>query len=285
MGVKDDIETLQWRLRDAEEKLEKLNQHGHTHQWLGEDEMTLTKGLVLWGNEFVTLDGTLQLRCVQAGEDKVAWFKMNDSGDVYLNLPSGTESFVIRNGNINYKIYFRHDGTNALITALTGKMILRSDDGGDIDFGLASDTQRITRETTHIPSLYTSVFDVAATNTSSTLNTWTNITGVSGSLTTKGGNLWVWWGGGIYRQTNAGSLKVRLFLDHATGTDYYVPNSTGVTLNSGTESNEHVYFFYAQKVTGVAAGTYTVTGQVHDNNSALVTSDGNDRWTCVVGED
>ena len=140
MGLKEDVASLEWRLRDAEEKLEKLNQHGHEHQWLGNDEMVLTKGLVLWGNDLVTLDGALQLRCVQAG-DKVAWFKMNEDGDVYLNLPTGTESFVIRNGNINYKIYFRHDGTNAIITTLTGNMILRSNNGGDIHMGLDSDDE------------------------------------------------------------------------------------------------------------------------------------------------
>jgi len=131
--------------------------------------------------------------------------------------------------------------------------------------------------------VWTQVFDTPATTTDSTRNTWTDISGVSGSLVTKGGDLYLFLAGGFYRQINSGVLYIRLMLDGVT--DYYAPASAGIKLVDPSLGWHHNYFAWVGKLTGVAPGTYTVKAQMHDNNSAQVTSDGNDRWSLLVMEE
>lgn len=282
------LEALARRIQDLEDQIQGLQQHGWQHQLGGNDEILVTQALRIMGDPATGATVTAgHLKLLNRGVPlKEGWIKLNETGDVYINPPLG-QWMVFRFDNANRKVKIDHDGTNAHLTAENaGALILQGGVASYVDLGLDDANEvRMRRHQVALPSLWTAAYNVAATSTSSTLNTWTSITGVTGTVVTKGGNLWCFVTGGAYRQTNGGAFFVRIMLDHATLTDYYIPNSTGWRLNAGIASNEHTYFAFAVKVTGVAAGTYTARAQVHDNNSALVTSDGNDPWTLMIGED
>jgi len=131
--------------------------------------------------------------------------------------------------------------------------------------------------------VWTQVFDTPATATASTRNTWTDISGVSGSLVTKGGALYLFLAGGFFREQNSGVLYIRLMLVGAT--NYYAPAQAGIRMGDPNLGWHHTYFAWVGKLTGVAPGTYTVKAQMHDNNAAEVKADGNDRWSLLVMEE
>lgn len=289
------------RIYALEDKIKSMDKHGIEHQIGGADEMVITRGLkfIAGDPDDVKKSGAAFFRNATV-PNLEAWLKMIQTGDVYLNIPHVNNEFVLRYNDANYKVRLGHDGLIFRLTAdnITGAYLLPGASTNTVvNLGTNTDTTHFEipgaggyrRKGIYMPSYWRQVFSAAGPVGIQTMtqNTWTSLTGISGSITTYGRDLWIFVCGSCYRTDVTDYVKFRLFLDGTS--DYYFVTSAGTPnsapVSTGAVAGTRAYFALVGKLTGVAAGTYTVKPQLHDNNVLSVKINDGDYWTCIIAEE
>ena len=111
---------------------------------------------------------------------------------------------------------------------------------------------------------------VCSSQTISAAAGMTNITGMSGTLVTTGGDLLMILSVNCYKNTNSGKVFVRLSIN--SGASYW-PDGTGYFFYINT-LNEHNSFTWTRILAGLAAGSYPIQLQMQAaNDNVLVNAD------------